>query len=125
MRTQNKGGRPEKIAGLKKTYRVNVKMATNDYYTLKAKAREAGITISECMRRCIRETTILQRISPEILDHIRKLSGMANNLNQIARKANAQGYSSTRREFIFLADKIDNLLDRIRDDGQDRQRTGL
>ena len=117
MKTQNKGGRPEKIAGLKKTYRVNVKMATNDYYTLKAKALEAGITISECMRRCIRNTVILQRISPEILDHIRKLSGMANNLNQIARKANAQGYSNTRREFVYLADKIDNLLDRIQNDG--------
>jgi hypothetical protein len=92
-------------------------MATNDYYALKAKALEAGITISECMRRCIRNTVILQRISPEILDHIRKLSGMANNLNQIARKANAQGYSNTRREFVYMADKIDNLLDRIQNDG--------
>ncbi len=113
---RNKGGRPEKVAGLKKSYRVNVKMATEEYYTLKAKAHDAGITISECMRWCIKGSVIQQRLSPEIHDFIRKLSGMANNLNQIARKANGQGYRNARSEYLHLADKIDNLLDRIRDD---------
>jgi hypothetical protein len=42
---------------------------------------------------------------------------MANNLNRVARKANAQGYSNTKREFVYQADKIDHLLDRIQNDG--------
>ncbi len=113
---QNKGGRPEKIPGLKKSYRVNVKMATVEYYTLKAKAHDAGISISECMRRCIKSSVIQQRLSPEMHDFIRKLCGMGNNLNQISRKANGQGYRNARTEYLHLADKIDNLLDRIRDD---------
>jgi hypothetical protein len=41
---------------------------------------------------------------------------MANNLNQIARKANAQGYLNARREYFFLADKIDSLLNLIQND---------
>lgn len=116
MKTQNKNGRPIKEIAVKKGYRVNVKMATEEYYTLKAKARDAGINISECMRRSIKNCVIQQRLSPEMLDHIRKLSGMANNLNQIARKANAQGYLNSRREYFFLADQIDSLLNLIRND---------
>jgi hypothetical protein len=41
---------------------------------------------------------------------------MANNLNQIARKANAQGYINARQEYLNLADKIDKLLEQIRHD---------
>jgi hypothetical protein len=116
MKTQNKSGRPKKIAGLKKSYRVNVKMATDEYYSLKAKAHDAEITISECMRQCIKYSSIQQSPSLEMLDHIRKLSGMANNLNQIARRANAQGYTNARREYFYLAEKIDNLLNLIQND---------
>lgn len=117
METRNKVGRPNKRLGEKKSYRVSVKMSTLDYYTLKAKSRQAGLNKSELIRRCIKDSTIKQRLSPEILDLVRKLCGMANNLNQIARKANAAGYTDTRVEYLFLAAKIDNLLDRIRDDG--------
>lgn len=35
---RNKGGRPKKEAADKLKYRLTVKMATSDYYTLKGKA---------------------------------------------------------------------------------------
>lgn len=35
---RNKGGRPKKGAADKLKYRLTVKMATSDYYTLKGKA---------------------------------------------------------------------------------------
>ena len=116
MKTQGKGGRPIKSNSQKKGYRVNVKISTEQYYTLKAKALEAGITISECIRRCVMNSVIQQRLTPEIHDHIRKLCGMANNLNQIAHKANAQGYVNARIEYLHLAGRIDNLLDDIQND---------
>ena len=116
VKTQDKGGRPIKGSSQKKGYRVNVKMATEEYYTLKAKAREAGMTISECIRMNIMNAVIQQRLTPEIHDHIRKLCGMANNLNQIAHKANAQGYLNARIEYLHLADRIDNLLNELRND---------
>jgi len=52
-------------------------MAAEENYTLKAKAREAGKTISECIQRSIMNVLIQQRLTPEIHDHIRKLCGMA------------------------------------------------
>ena len=39
---RNKGGRPKKGAADKLKYRLTVKMATSDYYTLKGKVRNAG-----------------------------------------------------------------------------------
>jgi hypothetical protein len=52
------------------------------------------------------------------MDCIRKLSGMGNNLNQIARKANAEGYTNARSEYFYLADKIDNVINTIEDDSK-------
>lgn len=59
-------------------------MATEEYCRLKAKAMEAGLTKSACFRRCVISSIIYQRLTPEILDFIRKLCGMVNNMNQIA-----------------------------------------
>jgi hypothetical protein len=117
MKTTNKTGRPLKMIGQKKIYRINVKMDTREYYSLKAKAREAGMTLSECIRQSVQGSVIRQRLTPEMNDHIRKLCGMVNNLNQVARKANGGGYRNARTEYLHLADRIDNLLDRIRHDG--------
>ena len=44
---RNKGGRPKKGAADKLKYRLTVKMATSDYYMLKGKARNAGISAGE------------------------------------------------------------------------------
>ena len=49
----NKGGRPVKGATEKLKYRVTVKMATEDYYLLKSKAKSAGVSASEFIRGCI------------------------------------------------------------------------
>ena len=114
---KNKNGRPIKRPGEKMAYHINVKMGTVEYYSLKALAKQAGLGLSECIRQLIKRGYVRQRITPELLDHIHKLSGMANNLNQIARKANTLGYSDARLEYLHLAGKIDNLLNQIRHDG--------
>lgn len=109
----NKGGRPRKLAGEKMSNKVTVKMSTLEYYSLKGKANESGVSLSEYVRSSIMNTAVVQRLTPEMHAEIRKLSGMANNLNQIARKANALGYDHVRGEYLFLAAKIDRILNKI------------
>jgi hypothetical protein len=109
MKTENRGGRPAKVAGQKKGYFIGVKMDTQEYYTLKAKAREADISISECVRQSVLGSAIKQRLNTEMYSLIRKFCGMANNLNQIARKANAQGFQKAQSENIQLAGSIKKL----------------
>lgn len=113
MKTTKPNGRPVKTATEKRTYRLNLKMSTEEYYTLKSRAQEVKETLSEYARQVLAKGYVQQRITPEVLDLIRKLSGMANNLNQIARKANAAGYRDIRSEYLYLAGKIDNLLNTL------------
>jgi len=92
-------------------------MDTLEFYTLKAKSQEAGLSVSECIRQSVFHSVIRQRFTPEFRGLVRKLCGMANNLNQVAHKANAQGYLNARSEYLQLADRIDNLINHIRNDG--------
>lgn len=113
MINERKGGRPKLSPAEKLKYRVAVKLCTKDFYTLKAKAVEAGMTYTELARLAICNCEIKQRLTSEQMDCIRRISGEGNNLNQIARKANAAGYNDVRIEYLFLADKIDDLLNMI------------
>ena len=113
-RRRNKGGRPVKGAAEKLKYRITVKMATEDYYLLKSKAKSAGVSASEFIRGCISEGSVRERLSKEHGDLIRKLCGMANNLNRLARKANAEGYASVFVPCRTLMIEMDNLVNRIR-----------
>ncbi|HBZ25379.1 MAG TPA: plasmid mobilization relaxosome protein MobC [Rikenellaceae bacterium] len=117
IRNRNKNGRPIKDVAEKKGYVVNLKMATGEYYSLKAKARSAGITRSEYIRQCIQSSIVKQRLSSEQLGYIRQLTGMANNVNQIARKANTVGYAEAQNDCIAIVENLDKVIKRIEYDG--------
>ena len=110
---RNKGGRPKKGTADKLKYRLTVKMATSDYYTLKGKARGAGISAGEFLRRCMRDGQVKERLKPEHTDYVRQLCGMANNLNQLAHKANAAGFVTVRMECRILVARIEEVLNLI------------
>ena len=86
-RASCKGGRPTKKLSEKRKYRITVKMATEEYYSLKSKAKSAGVSASEIVRMAMNECQVKERLNTEQVDYIRKLCGMANNLNHI-RKMN-------------------------------------
>lgn len=108
-----KAGRPIKEMCDKLKYRIAVKFCVSDYYIIKVKSREAGMTPTEFVRQTSINGSVQGRMTVEMLDYIRKLSGMANNLNQIARKANTFGYINVRLEYLYLAEKLDKLLNLI------------
>lgn len=110
---RNKGGRPKKGATDKMTYRVAVKMAAADYFRLLTRAYEAGVSPSGYMRECFQNGHVKERLSKEHSEHVRKLCGMANNLNQLAHKANAAGFATVRLECRVLVARIEELLNRI------------
>jgi hypothetical protein len=112
-KNMKKVGRPILKDSVKLSYPIIVKLCTKDFNELKAKARQAGMTRTEFARLAIIGCEIRQRLTPEQMDCIRKIAGIGNNLNQIARKINAAGYTNNRGEYLYLADKIDNELNRI------------
>ena len=91
-------------------------MATEEYYSLKAKARSADINRSEFIRLCIRSSVVKQHLTSEQMGYIRQLSGMANNINQLAHRANAAGYSDVHRQCLSMNERLDNVIKKIEDD---------
>jgi len=116
IKNRNANGRPAKKTDEKKNYKMTIKMASDEYDTLMAKVHEAGISQSEYTRQCIKASIVKQRITPELMNYIRQLSGMANNINQIAHKANAAGYTSVHKHCLFLNGKLDDVISKIEDD---------
>ena len=109
-----KGGRPTKGVAEKKKYRITVKLNTQDYYTLKGKAKSAGVTMSEFVRKVLDKGNVIERLTVEQADFIRKLCGMANNLNQLAHRANAEGFHVVAPFHKIIIGKIDEILNLIR-----------
>ena len=121
MKKNPKGGRPPKSASEKLKERLTVKMAAADYYALRGKARAAGLTWAEYARTALSRSVVRQqiiimnrqRLTAEQMTLLRQLAGMANNLNQLARKANSAGYVQAAAECTALIEKIDTLIDQI------------
>jgi hypothetical protein len=49
-------------------------------------------------------------LSSEQLGYIRQLSGMANNINQITRKANTVGYLKVHNDWMNTVPELDKVI---------------
>ena len=95
-------------------YQVLLRLNTMEYYTLLGKAREASISRTEFLRLLITNAEVKSRIKPEEMQLIRTVSGMANNLNQIAHRLNAFGISALNEELNMLKQLIHELMRRLK-----------
>lgn len=59
---------------------------------LKQKSKKAGMNESEFLRSCIKGYKIKEQPTKEIREFTRDISGIANNINQIARAVNTTRY---------------------------------
>lgn len=103
-------GRPAKI-NEKLSCSINLKLTEQDFKSVKEKAEKLGIKASQYAREIVLKGSVKLRFSLEELDLMRKLTGMANNLNQIARQANKSGLTNTAMEVVSITTKIKKLLD--------------
>ena len=113
-KTPNKGGRPTKKLSEKRKYRITVKMATEEYYAMKLKAKNAGVSASEIVRMAIRDCHIRARLTTEQADYIRKLCGMANNLNQLTKLSHQRGFHETHVYVVDLLRRLKEILGEYR-----------
>jgi predicted DNA binding CopG/RHH family protein len=118
MRQEKLNGRPPKEQHKKRSYQVNVKLMTEEYYYLKSQASKAAMPINDYVRSAIRSKEVRQRLIPELNLHIRELCGMANNINQLAKKANQAGFTTVSLECSVFMEMIDDIIQRIKDDGK-------
>ena len=70
--------------------------------------------MSEFVRKVLAKGYVIERLNIEQADFIRKLCGMANNLNQLTHRANTEGFHSVAPFHKIIISKIDEILNLIR-----------
>ena len=91
------GGRPAKKRTEKQKKVVSTKLTELQYYAIRKRAGEAGLRISEYVRQAVISAEVIPRLSRQDADAIRKLVGEANNINQLAHRANAGGTGEAQK----------------------------
>ena len=76
----------------KRTIKKQIWINQTEDNLLKAKAKKSGLNESEFLRSCIKGYKIKEQPTKEIMEFIKQISGIANNINQIARAVNTVGY---------------------------------
>ena len=95
---------------------ISVRVTTMEYLALKKRARDAGMSLSSFARSALLSAKVVQRIGKDDADTLRKLSGEANNLNQLARSANKDGFTSVAIEITSLRNIIVSIINHLSDD---------
>ena len=109
------GGRPRK-APEEKLKSVTTHVSAARYAELEAGAAEVRQPISQFVRPLVeagigrRKRPVLQ-LSVEQDGYLRQLAGLANNLNQLAKKAHQSGFGAVGQEVAQQAARVNGLLD--------------
>ena len=85
-----------------------------EYYTLWGKSRESSISRTGFLWQLITKAEDKARIKPVEMQLIRTVSGMANNLNQIAHRLNAFGIYALNEDLNALKILIHELIKRLK-----------
>jgi hypothetical protein len=124
VENKNKGGRPKLGATEKKKCILPpVKLSIKDYFTVRARAKQAGISLTEFQRQCILMGQVVERVSAAHLDLYHKLAGIGNNQNQLAHQANTYGYERDAELYHENAKQVNNIIKTILYDCKDYKGT--
>ena len=121
--TRNKsGGRPAKNRIDKKRRVVSTKLTELQYYAVRKRAGEAGLRVSEYVRQAVMSAKVIPRLNRQDADTLRKLAGEANNINQLAHRANAGGFALVAVELVKLKNRIVGIINHLSDDWKNKER---
>ncbi len=76
----------------KRTIKKQIWINQTEDNLLKLKSKKSGLNESEFLRSCIKGYKIKEQPTKEIIEFTRQITGIANNINQIARAVNTAGY---------------------------------
>ena len=88
--------------------RVSLRLNSAEYAHLKQLSMDTGLKMEPVIRRLIVGAELCPRPPGELTELLRQLSGMAVNINQIAKVANASGF--VRMEDIAQIKAMQGML---------------
>lgn len=106
--SKSKGGRPKKAAEEKRSKAIQIRLSPANYRYVQKLAEDRNTSLSEAiLDQCKGDVKVL---TPEQEAQLRNIATMANHLNQLARKANTDGFQSVAVLVKQQAEKLKELL---------------
>ena len=109
--TRSKGGRPQKR--IKRSCILMVRLTATEKLLIEGRAKDAGMKPSDWFRKAAKSAKVVPRLQPQEVEVLKMLSGMANNLNQIAKQANSIGLLSVGTKCKQLLDEIESTIHKL------------
>lgn len=116
------GGRPKKSESQRKKRIVSIRLSEPEYYAVKRRASLAKLTVSSYCHSAILESKIVEPVKKEEAELLRKLSGEANNLNQLAKQANNFRLFSLEKEIKNVLELFTGIINKLSDDWKNCKR---
>ena len=110
--SNKKAGRPKQI--IKKESATGVRFTNAEYLIVEEKAKMAGLKITQYIRQVALGGNVVSRLNEEEKQLIRQLIGIANNLNQLTKKAHQKGFFSVVKELEKYYQILDMVLNKLR-----------
>ena len=109
-RDPRKGGRPRKYQDGQQAPRATVRFNPAEYERVLSQADAAGLSVSDFCRQAALTGEIKAAIRPEIIPLLNEMRAIGNNLNQIVKKAQADGIRSIALKADSILTQLKNLL---------------
>ncbi len=106
---KSRGGRKELPEAEKRTKRIVLHVTEATYAELKAQSQASGRPLAVLVRAMTRPQRRV--LTPEQFGVLRQLAGMANNLNQLAKRGHQDGFGAVADQVAQVADQLSGLLD--------------
>ena len=119
MKEKKLGGRPKLADYQKRTRSFRVMFTENDYIYIQSKAEQAGLSVNEFCHQAAMDCQVCQRISPEMASAIRDLSGIANNVNQIAHQMHTYGLDAVKQQCFSIISEVSRIINQIKNNSHD------
>ncbi|MET3112680.1 hypothetical protein AAKU52_000398 [Pedobacter sp. CG_S7] len=110
--SKNQGGRP--LSENKKRFNINVRFDETEFTLVLKNAKIANMNKSEWVRKSSIQKKVYPKYSPDELKIFRDFSGVANNLNQLTKKANESGLYNFAVYCQKTIDHINHYLNQLK-----------
>ena len=104
---------------------ISTRISGIEHMALKKRAKDAGVSLSKFVRSILLTGKVVQRISKSDAEILRKLSGEANNLNQLARTANREGFKNVASDIINLRSIIIGIINQLSNDWKSYEKSSI
>ena len=98
----------------RRTVKIDLRLTESEAATLNRDVKKAGVSREAYLRSLIRKMPLKEKPPMDVVDILKNLQQINNNMNQIAVKANAKGFVDTAsywENVRWLKDTVRKLME--------------